>query len=128
MSMKKILTIVLLFVFSLPVLASNWVELFEKKYVDMETVEFNPRTQIVTFWLKALRTDPKDKILDKDYWYTLSHWNISCKDRTTKIENIVVYDLKGNIISSGYKDYNWEAIIPDTYAEGYYKIFCQPNN
>lgn len=124
MFMKKILTIVLLFVFSLPVLASNWAELFEKQYVDLETIELNPNTKIVKFWVKALRKNPKDKIEGKNYWFSMNQIAIKCETKEARIESIAFYDLQKELITSDSSYYKWEPIIPDSYSEAYYRLFC----
>ena len=40
------------------------------------------------------------------------------------MESFTVYDLKQNIIYSDDKATEWHHIIPDTYMDGYYRLFC----
>ncbi|MBR6099436.1 hypothetical protein IKP85_06785 [bacterium] len=126
--MKKILILILLLFVTTPVFAAQWLELFEKKYIDIESIDVNENYKIVKFWTKNLRKDPKEKFPNymgkmTDYWYSMNRWNIDCINQKSRIETYTVYDLKQNII---YSDNNvdWNPIIPETYADGYYRVFC----
>lgn len=104
--------------------ASNWLEIFDKKYVDFDSV--TKKYDVVSFWTKNLRDDPKDKFMNKDYWFNLAHWRIDCNNKKSYIDELIFYDSKKNIIGAPYKaGYpDWSAIIPDSYVEGYYRMFC----
>ena len=122
--MKKLLIVFLLIILSPLVNAAQWIEIFEKQYIDFQSIELFPKENIIKFWVKALRKDPNDKFADLDYWYTMSKWNLSCNSKQTRIESIAIYDLKQKIIFSDDTTPNWNAIIPETYADGYYRLFC----
>lgn len=125
--MKRILTSIIITILLslqfLPVFAANWTEIFEKQYVDLESIKINKKDNTVQFWVKALRKDPKELFDDKPYWYMINKWNISCY-KYSRIESINVYDLNEKIIYSDSYIPKWNDIIPDTYADGYYRLFC----
>ena len=122
--MKKLLITFLLFALLPLANAAQWVEIFEKQYVDLTTIEVNTKTGIVNFWVKALRKDPSDKFGGLDYWYTMDKWALNCSTKKSKIEAIAIYDLKQKLIFSNESFTQWDSIIPETYADGYYRLFC----
>lgn len=127
--MKKVFIIFLLMFLSMPVFAAEWVELFEKKYIDIESIDVNKNYKIVKFWTKNLRKDPKEKFPNYmgkmvDYWFTMDYWNIDCANKKSRIVSYNVYDLNQKIIYSDDKNLDWNNIIPETYADGYYRFFC----
>ena len=125
--MKKILAFILFLMLSaLPCFAAKWAEIFEKQYIDFETVNPNEEYKTIQFWVKALRKDPKEvfPLTNKPYWYSVSKWNIDCEHRLSRIENINVYDLQKKLVYSDDYIPDWNEIVPDTYADGYYRLFC----
>jgi hypothetical protein len=122
--MKKILILLFLLVSASPVFAAEWREIFEKKYIDMSSIERSG--DVITFWTKFLRKDAKEvfPINNKPYWYTISRWNIDCANKKARINVITVYDLKGDLMYSDEYNSEWNTIIPDTYADGFYRLFC----
>ena len=62
--MKKLLVVVLLLLNCC--YAANWVQFFEKTYVDMDSLGYDKNGNIA-FWTKNLRKDPKDKYNNKDF-------------------------------------------------------------
>ena len=123
--MKKFLILALFFVILSPfAIASDWFEIFEKQYIDFSSIQISPQTKTIKFWVKKLRTNPKEKFLGIDYWYAMNKWSISCSTRQSRIESVTIYDLKKQVIYSDDTIPEWNEIVPDTYAEGYYKILC----
>lgn len=120
--MKKIIALCCLLFLISPVFASEWKSLFEKKYIDFETISYNDNE--ISFWHKTLRTDPKEKIDGQDYWFVLSKYTFNCKTQKIKTEAIGVYDLKGLPIMTHDFEEEWETIYPDTYIDAYYRMFC----
>jgi len=122
--MKKVLALLLVLLFASPVFAAEWREIFEKKYIDMSSIERSG--DVITFWTKFLRKDAKEvfPINNKPYWYTISRWNIDCANKKERINVITVYDLKGDLMYSDEYNSEWNTIIPDTYADGFYRLFC----
>lgn len=127
--MKKFLIIILLLFFVSPVFASEWFEIFEKLYIDMSSLEVNPNKNTINFWVKALRKDSKDTFPNREgkeipYWYSINKWSLDCNNKKTRIEISAIYDLNGKVIYSDEYIPEWNTIIPDTYAEGFYRLFC----
>jgi hypothetical protein len=122
--MKKFL-VFLLFCFMLPCSASNWLEMFEKKYIDLESIQLDYKNNQITFWLKSLRKDATEKFEGMEFWYTLDQFTIDCSQKRASLNVLMVYDLKQKLIFSNEWEYkDWQTIAPDTYIEGYYRYFC----
>lgn len=123
---KNILIILSILTFSSSAFCAEWVEIFEKQYVDMSSIEVSLRTNSIEFWVKSLRKDPKEvfPLTNKPYWYTMNKWHMACTSKQERIEAMAVYDLKGNVMYSDNYKPEWNEIIPDTYADGYYRLFC----
>ena len=122
--MKKTFIVLLLLIFCLPVSAAKWGEIFEKKYIDLETIIPNDNNKTVTFWTKDLRKNANDKFMGQDYWFTLNKWEISCKNKMSRIRSIYIYDLQNNLILEDTNVPSFNEIVPETYADGYYRLFC----
>lgn len=122
--MKKILILFAVLLFAAPVFATDWKEIFEKKYLDISSIE--RKGDIITFWTKFLRKDAKEvfPINNKPYWFTINHWNIDCLNKKVRIDVMTAYDLKGDLMYSDEYNAEWDTIIPDTYADGFYNMFC----
>lgn len=128
--MKKILFVLfLLIVFISPVFAANWVEIFEKKYIDMSSLEPDYNSNTIMFWVKNLRKDPNDTFPNFEgknvpYWYSMAQWQLDCTNKKSQIHAYAIYDLKQEVIFSTEHLSDWGTIIPETYADGYYRLFC----
>ncbi len=123
--MKKIFIFTYLFLFfACPAFSARWGEIFEKKYIDLETITPNYQEKTLTFWTKDLRKNASDKILGKDYWFIMNKWEISCSDKMSRIRSIYIYDLQNNLIYEDTTVPSFNEIVPETYADGYYRLFC----
>lgn len=122
--MKKVLILFLLLGFVSPVFAAEWREIFEKKYIDISSIERNG--DIITFWVKFLRKDSREvlPVLNKPYWYTIDRWNIDCLNKKERIDVMTAYGLKGDLIYSDEYNAEWNSIVPDTYSDLFYRLFC----
>lgn len=122
--MKKIFILFAVLLFAGPVFATDWKEIFEKKYIDISSI--NQKGNVISFWVKSLRKDSKDvfPLNNKPYWYSISRWNIDCMFKKERIDVMTVYDLKGDLIYSDEYNAEWNTIIPDTYSDGFYNLFC----
>lgn len=128
--MKKfliLLTLVLLF--GIPAHCADWIEIFEKTYIDISSIELNHSKNIIKFWIKSLRKDPKDTMpnfegKEMPYWYSINKIAIDCNNKKSRVEVIAVYGLKGDLIYSDEYIPDWNTIIPDTYFDGYYRLLC----
>lgn len=128
--MKKFLILLtLILMFTMPAYCAHWVEVFKKTYIDISSIELNYSKNIIKFWVKSLRKDAKDTLpnfegKEMPYWYSMSNVAIDCNNRKSRVEVIAVYGLKEDLIYSGEYITDWNTIIPDTYFEGYYRLFC----
>ena len=122
--MKKVLALFLVLLFTAPVLAAEWKEIFEKKYIDISSIERSG--DIITFWTKFLRKDAKEvfPINNKPYWFTINRWNIDCLNKKVRIDVMTAYDLKGDLMYSDEYNAEWDTIIPDSYSDLFYRLFC----
>lgn len=138
--MKKILVLLFLLSFALPVCAANWKQIAEKEYVDLDSIEkytdvYNSRNNnIYSFWIKSLNDKTSfftdyEKSYNKKIWYKMTRNLIDCKNKTITLKSITIYDLKRQVIDTyEVPDYaiKWNSIIPDSVGEGYYYGVCQP--
>ena len=123
--MKKFILILLSFIVFIPSsFASRWVEILEKQYIDFESIEIYPQKKIIKFWIKALRKSPQDKFDNKDYWYSVEKWALSCSGKYSRLEAINFYDLKEKLIYNDSMLPEWNLIVPDSNADAYYRLFC----
>ena len=131
--MKKfIIALFTLLLFQNCCLATEWLELNSKTYVDLETyTPASTNNNYPSFWIKQLNNKSNYFIKqEKEYktsiWYELQQWKIDCIRRKYNIKEIIIYDIKGSIIDSYlYNTENWFTIPPDTISESYYKLFCK---
>lgn len=128
--MKKILIILLLTIATiLPTFATNWVQVGEKQYIDIDTIEpyiddyGHAVPNQYLFWRKTLNNGNfkmLEKTLNKKIWYSLSKCVIDVSRKTWAIKFFVVYDLKDKAITQN--EYNgvlmdWQSIIPNTVGD-----------
>ena len=116
----------LLLVFASPVFAACWGEIFEKQYLDLESIKPNSENNTISFWIKKYNKDIKQLLpmTNQKYLYSISRWNIDCTNQKSRISSMAVYDLKENLIYSDDFVPDWNSIIPGTYADAFYRIFC----
>lgn len=121
-------------------LATNWMEIDNKTYIDMDSVniELAPLTnsKIISFWVKSLNNKSSYYLtLEKKYkqkiWFDKTRFKIDIDSRKISIDYWIVYDLNGMpIISQNYID-DWSPIIPDTFSDLLYniaQIICTKSN
>lgn len=135
--MKKILIIGLLLLgISLPTFAQNWIELGNKLYVDIDSIEQyiddngNIQKNQYTLWQKRLNDNSDlfkdiEKIYNKKVHYTLCKDILDVKTKKITPKAIIVYGMNGNVIKSfEFKDIlmEWRSIVPDTVGEVEFEI------
>ena len=86
----------------------DYIEIYEKQYLNTKRIDLYKSLDIVSFWVKSLNKEPKNK----EYWLP------------TASGTLVFYDLKGQPIDQSDDVTEWTNIVPDTYADGYYRLFC----
>lgn len=132
--MKKLLVLFSLLCMALPCFATNpdYIELFEKTYLNVNRIDVYKSLNVVSFWIKSLNKNPKDKAnwfakadgSSVQWWYTLGNIQIDCKNRKSRTATLAIYDLKGMPLDTSDNITEWNTIIPDTYADAYYNLFC----
>jgi len=128
--MKKILIILLLTLATiLPTFATNWVQFYEKGYIDIDTIEpyVNDSGRVVpnqySFWTKFLNDGSEfwrkyEKIYNKKFWYIYRRCIIDVNRKASAIKMIIIYDLKGNVVDRHEYSYlEWESIVPNTIGD-----------
>lgn len=139
--MKKLNNIIKSFLLFLTLLMSfcpafavnkDYVEFYEKQYLNTKRIDLYKSLDIVSFWVKSLNKEPKNKEYWVptasgtlvQWWYTMSNIQIDCKNNKSRIRTLVFYDLKERPINQSDDITEWSNIVPDTYADGYYRLFC----
>ena len=128
--MKKILMILLLTIATiLPTYATNWVQVGQKVYMDIDTIEpfIDDYGHVVPnqylFWRKTLNDGnfkALEKTLNKKIWYSLSKCVVDINRKSWATKFFVIYDLKDKPITQ--EEYNsalmdWQSIIPNTVGD-----------
>ncbi len=137
--MKKIL-LVLYFCFNLTlsVFATDWKQIDDKLYIDIDSIEsYSERyetgnTRKFSFWIKSLNDSSSyftkiEKAYNKKIWYLLSKNIVDCNEKMIANKSFVIYDLKSQVIDSN-EEYiypgSWNSIVPDSIGELYYSNIC----
>ena len=133
--MKKIIILLLLIIFCLPIFASCWQEYAYKGWYDLST--WKRTDNIVTLWFKDLNPGDWELIKGQKVWYHMAQISANCSSRKIQVLNSTYYNLKGIPIDSYtltertyyengryYKESNWQDVIPDSIGEQKYKLMC----
>lgn len=131
---KSFLLFLTLLISFCPAFAVNkdYFEIFEKKYLNTKRIDLYKSLDIVSFWVKSLNKDVNNKEywlptasgIPIQWWYTMSNIQIDCKNNKSRTKTIAFYDLKKRLIDQSDNFSEWSNIVPDTYADGYYRLFC----
>lgn len=124
--MKRIFILCLILFYTLPVFSADWIQVFDKDYIDRSSVKF--KDSKVSFWVKSLNAGSWEfsKFYKDKLWYILHNLEIDCSKRTYKSKSFYVYNLKEECIDSQNFNYtNFDDIVPDTKIESYYMLFCR---
>ena len=121
--MKKNIIILVLMLIANTCFAAKWVNFFEKQYIDFDSLEPTHETDTISFWIKRY-SDNKEKFMGKRFLFSINKMDISCKNKKARISETAVYGKKNKLIYNIEEKSNWDTIIPDTYADGYYRMFC----
>lgn len=136
--MKKIIFLFALFLISVPCFASDWFQLDEKNYIDLESVEQykNQWGEIqhekYSFWLKSLNDKSAsfidlEKLFKKKVWYQMTNFIVDCNQKTIGGANVVTYDVQKNVLYSYTPpSVDYAKIVPDSKGEMYYYFICKP--
>lgn len=121
--MKKFLVILLLVIFTLPIYATNWKEIYPKIYIDYDSWDYS--NGLTTVWVKSLNPGNWDLMDNKKVWYSLDRIQFDCTQKFYSFKFISSYDLKGSVIDSVTVQYpKWNIIPPDTVIDMKYRAVC----
>ena len=121
---NKIMFTLFILLFSSTCYAVDWFYVWDKEYIDADSIYVNPNTQRILFTNKRLRKNPKDKVNNKDYWYTIWQDSIDCKELMYTDLSVAVYGLDNKLIDSAVIPEEWYTIQPMTMPRMYYVILC----
>lgn len=136
--LKILLCILILNCINITGLASNWVEVGYKRYLDYDSYQqlsndLYPNRYAV--WEKSLNNGDKrfkdiEKQKGKKIWYSLTRFGADCSDKTVNVLDIIYYDLSGKVIQSDrFSEYSgWNSIVPDSLGAFYYNMMCKPES
>lgn len=144
--MKKfILILISCLLVSLPVFATNWVKVTEKRYLDTSSVRplkdsystiYSTNSNKYTFWIKSLNDGSvffqvEEKTSGEKVWYALSQWGIDCNNASSALIRVITYGLSNNVLYSHQIPdlmLEWNNIAPETMMDLFYNCICRPNN
>lgn len=126
--MKKIIvTLFIVFAFVQGAFASNWHQIRDKLYVDLDscrTTSYRYETRF-RFFTKELNPGDWELEKGKKVWFMLVEWETD--GEKTKVRQIIYYDIKGNLIESLIEGYDFDDYldfpVPDSKGETAIKIF-----
>ena len=137
--MKKIIFLFLLLFVSLPVFASNWVQIAAKGnvFIDVDSVrkENYLRPNVYSIWEKLVNDNSSyfinlERLYGKRVEYILQKVLIDCNTKEYKVDSATYYDLQYNPIS--YNDYtylySYNDIVPGSIAETKFNVICGVND
>lgn len=129
--MKKSLLFIFLLLSGLPALCSNWQEIHDKEYIDVDSIK-QENNQYAYAWFKNLNPGNWEKINNKYHHFSTSLYIFDCKGKKIDAIAQTSYGLKGEILnvfdySSIYNPKNsttWRSIVPDSIGELKYNAVC----
>lgn len=137
--MKKNLFLVFtaLLTITLSVFAADWVQIYEKIYLDASSLSsynyyanYN-NDKLYSIWGKMLNDGKQNwKVLEnysgKKAWYNKTQWIVNCSKNEIAVKSTVWYDLKEDIIGNYDSNYlDWKSVTPETVGEGIYHTVCR---
>lgn len=135
--MKKLIVLLSLLTITLPVFASNWVQLDStgKNFVDISSLQKEHeygRYNLYSIWVKFLNDGSDyyktaEQIYNKKIWYDMNKIIVDCKENDFTIETSTFYDIDRNAILTR-KYYRWDAIIPESTADIVKQYICGLQN
>lgn len=129
--MKKLIVYILLLLESLqPCFAENWIKITDKQYAMIDSVEATNQNVFINFWNKHLNDKSKlftnfENQYKSKVWYVLNYTQVDCKNKKFYIQDIYVYDLKGNVLGSYSEQLQEFRIVPNSYGDLLYLEACK---
>lgn len=124
---KKLLLVAIFFIPSISFASNDYIEIFDKFYLNTSLTKFDKKNVTVNFWTKILNgSDFYPEFENKNTYYILQNWEISCPNMTYSIPVTHLYDKKENLVNSYYDTVLNEKVVPQTFTEVFYSYYCQP--
>ncbi len=123
--MRKFIVFILLLLVSLqPCYAEDWIKITDKKYTQIDSIENTNQGLFINFWDKHLNDKNKlfthfENLYKAKVWYVLNFTQVDCKNKKFYIQDTYIYDLKGNVLGSYFKQSLEFRIVPNSYGEIY---------
>jgi hypothetical protein len=122
----------------LPAFASDWVQISEKDYMDLSsinehnTIGLYADDVLYSVWIKNLNDKSEfwtnlEKMLNKKLWYSMSQHVVNCSRREIATKHSALYDTKNNSIYDKELYLEWGSVVPDTNGEYLYSLVCSTN-
>lgn len=134
--------IVLLFLLTISMLqvqASNWIQVDDKMYMDVDSIEFfvsdgqyNKRNNQYSFWVKSLNDGSDnykqlEKHFNKKVWYSLSKYVVDINTQKIAQKTSVLYAVNEKQPLDLYEEQfdtllRWQTIVPNSVGELMFNI------
>ena len=128
--MKKIITLIILFMNAIVVLANEeiiWQRVCENNYINPEGIVGTSDIYGFSFILKSFNKGQYEPVNGKKILYTLSNYTIDCSKMKYKIGVIDSYGYQDNFINGDYnKDAKFQPIAEGTAVSEVAKKLCRP--
>lgn len=138
--MKNLIILLFLIVFSIiQVQATNWIEIDNKMYMDVDSVEpfvsdrpYNTRNNQYSFWIKSLNDGSDsykqlEKHFNKRVWYSLSKYVVDLNTQKIAQKTSVLYAVNEKQPLDSYEEQfdsllQWQTIVPNSVGELMFNI------
>lgn len=134
--------IVLLFLLTISMLqvqATNWIQVDDKMYMDVDSIEFfvsdgqyNKRNNQYSFWVKSLNDGSDnykqlEKHFNKKVWYSLSKYVVDINTQKIAQKTSVLYAVNEKQPLDLYEEQfdtllRWQTIVPNSVGELMFNI------
>ena len=134
--------IVLLFLLTISMLqvqATNWIQVDDKMYMDVDSIEFfvsdgqyNKRNNQYSFWVKSLNDGSDnykqlEKHFNKKVWYSLSKYVVDINTQKIAQKTSVLYAVNEKQPLDSYEEQfdtllRWQTIVPNSVGELMFNI------
>lgn len=130
--MKKIFLGLCLLSVCLCAQAASWEKITDKIYLDISGITPDAKLgNVYSFWTKELNDGTADFIISEKthsqkVWYDLVRYSIDCSNHKIRLDDIVVYGLQNNMLSStSLPSDQWHTIPPESIAQDYMTLVCR---
>ena len=138
--MKNFIVLLFLLTFSmLQVQAANWIQVDDKMYMDVDSIEYfvsdgqyNQRNNQYSFWVKSLNDGSDnykqlEKHFNKKVWYSLSKYVVDINTQKIAQKTSVLYAVNEKQPLDSYEEQFdtllcWQTIVPNSVGELMFNI------